>query len=59
LEAYHPNLILFTDHVRIIEEEVSKLRINYEEAQKEKTEAQTRLEVLSNYFKEKEAQLKK
>jgi hypothetical protein len=35
------------------------LRKSYEEAEKEKIEAQTRLEVLSNYFKEKETQLQK
>jgi len=35
------------------------LRSSYEEAEREKIEAQTRLDVLSNYFKEKETQLQK
>jgi uncharacterized protein YutD len=43
----------------VISEEVTRLRGNYEESEKEKIEAQTRLEVLSNYFKEKETQLQK
>ncbi|XP_063242317.1 transport and Golgi organization protein 1 [Bacillus rossius redtenbacheri] len=50
---------LLEDHVELITKEVAKLRSRYEEAEKEKTEAQTRLEVLSNYFKEKETQLQK
>jgi hypothetical protein len=45
--------------VQVISEEVTRLRRNYEEAEREKIEAQTRLEVLSNYFKEKETQLQK
>jgi hypothetical protein len=45
--------------MKVISEEVTRLRGSYEEAEKEKTEAQTRLEVLSNYFKEKETQLQK
>ncbi|PNF17692.1 hypothetical protein B7P43_G07365 [Cryptotermes secundus] len=50
---------LLEDHVMVISEEVTRLRGNYEEAEREKIEAQTRLEVLSNYFKEKETQLQK
>jgi hypothetical protein len=50
---------IFSDHVMVIREEVTRLRGSYEEAEKEKIEAQTRLEVLSNYFKEKETQLQK
>ena len=45
--------------MKIVNEELSRLRESYEEADKEKTEAQTRLQVLSNYFKEKETQLQK
>jgi hypothetical protein len=43
----------------VISEEVSRLRGSYEEAEKKRIEAQTKLEVLSNYFKEKETQLQK
>lgn len=50
---------LLEDHVQVISEEVARLRRSYEEAEREKIEAQTRLEVLSNYFKEKETQLQK
>nr|CAD7437872.1 unnamed protein product [Timema bartmani] len=50
---------LLEDHVKIVTKEVEKLRIDYEEAEKEKLESQTRLEVLSNYFKQKETQLQK
>jgi hypothetical protein len=45
--------------MKVISEEVTRLTGNYEEAEREKVEAQTRLEVLSNYFKEKETQLQK
>jgi hypothetical protein len=45
--------------VKVINEEVTRLRGSYKEAEKEKIEAQTRLEVLSNYFKEKETHLQK
>lgn len=40
-------------------EEIQKLRERYEKSDKEKLEAQTKLQVLSVYFKEKEAQLQK
>ncbi|XP_049940648.1 transport and Golgi organization protein 1 isoform X1 [Schistocerca serialis cubense] len=50
---------LLEDHVRVIKEEVKTLQSKYEEAEKDKLEAQTRLEVLSNYFKEKETQLQR
>jgi hypothetical protein len=50
---------LLDDHVQVISEEVTRLRSSYEEAEREKIEAQTRLDVLSNYFKEKETQLQK
>lgn len=42
-----------------MEEEVNKLKQISAEAEKERVEAQTRLTVLSNYFKEKETQLQK
>lgn len=50
---------LLEDHVKSINEEIAKLRNDYSQAEKEKLEAQTRLEVLSNYFKDKEMQLQK
>ncbi|XP_046388781.1 transport and Golgi organization protein 1 isoform X2 [Ischnura elegans] len=50
---------LLEDHVKVIREEVEKLRKCHEAAEREKVEAQTRLEVLSSYFKEKESQLQK
>lgn len=40
-------------------QEIAGLQRKYEEADKEKVEAQTKLQVLSVYFKEKEAQLQK
>lgn len=40
-------------------QEVERLQQKYEEADKEKLEAQTKLQVLSVYFKEREAQLQK
>ncbi|KAG8223492.1 hypothetical protein J437_LFUL004960 [Ladona fulva] len=50
---------LLEDHVKVIKEEVEKLRKSHEAAERDKAEAQTRLEVLSSYFKEKESQLQK
>lgn len=50
---------LLDDHVKVIREEVDSLRHEYNQAEKDKLEAQTRLEVLSTYFKEKELQLQK
>ncbi|XP_059609595.1 transport and Golgi organization protein 1 [Phlebotomus argentipes] len=50
---------LLDDHVKIVREEVEKLRKEYNDAEKERLEAQTRLEVLTSYFKDKETQLQK
>lgn len=50
---------LLDDHVKVIREEVDSLRHESNQAEKDKLEAQTRLEVLSTYFKEKELQLQK
>lgn len=50
---------LLEDRVKSVGEEMSKLKIEFGVAEKEKLEAQTRLEVLSTYFKEKETQLQK
>lgn len=48
---------LLEDRVKLISEEMSNLKKEYGAAEKEKLEAQTRLDVLSTYFKEKETQL--
>lgn len=50
---------LLEDHVKVVSEEVASLRQGFNQAEKDKLEAQTRLEVLSTYFKEKETQLQK
>lgn len=48
---------LLDDRVKTISEEMSNLKKEFGVAEKEKLEAQTRLEVLSTYFKEKETQI--
>lgn len=48
---------LLEDRAKLINEEMSNLKKEFGAAEKEKLEAQTRLEVLSTYFKEKETQL--
>lgn len=48
---------LLEDRVKSISEDMSDLKKELGIAEKEKLEAQTRLEVLSTYFKEKETQL--
>lgn len=50
---------LLEDHVKIVNGEVAVLRQGFNQSEKDKIEAQTRLEVLSGYFKEKETQLQK
>lgn len=55
LDARH----LLEDHVKVVNEEMTSLRQGLIQAEKDKIEAQTRLEVLSAYFKEKETQLQK
>lgn len=50
---------LLDDHVKIINDEISNLKKEYSQAEKDKLEAETRLEVLSSYFKDKETQLQK
>lgn len=59
LEGENDARNLLEDHVKVIGDEITKLRAEYNQAEKDKLEAQTRLEVLSNYFKEKETQLQK
>lgn len=50
---------LLDDHVKMINDEISNLKKEYSQAEKDKLEAETRLEVLSSYFKDKETQLQK
>ncbi|XP_062548922.1 transport and Golgi organization protein 1-like [Armigeres subalbatus] len=50
---------LLEDHVKIINEDISSLKKEFGQAEKDKLEAETRLEVLSSYFKDKETQLQK
>lgn len=59
LEGENDARNLLEDHVKVIGDEITGLRAEYNQAEKDKLEAQTRLEVLSNYFKEKETQLQK
>lgn len=59
LDGEHDARKLLEDHVKVIGEEMNTLRQGFSLAEKEKLEAQTRLEVLSTYFKEKETQLQK
>lgn len=42
-----------------LKEDITRLRIDFNQNEKDKLEAETRLEVLSSYFKEKESQLQK
>lgn len=62
--AFHNYLILFkkkkiSDHVKIIQQEVSTLSEQCRAAEKEKKDAETRLEVLTKFFEEKEVQRQK
>uniref|UniRef100_A0A182NE45 SH3 domain-containing protein n=1 Tax=Anopheles dirus TaxID=7168 RepID=A0A182NE45_9DIPT len=50
---------LVEDHMKMVNEEISTLKREFSKAEKDKLEAETRLEVLSSYFKEKETQLQK
>ncbi|XP_065358648.1 transport and Golgi organization protein 1 [Calliphora vicina] len=50
---------LADNQLQIITTEVEKLKQDFNQSEKDKLEAQTRLEVLSNYFKDKENQLQK
>lgn len=45
--------------IKLINNEITNLRADFNQNEKDKLEAQTRLDVLSSYFKEKEAQLQK
>lgn len=49
----------FEEQAELANQGVQNLKTKYDNADREKLEAQTKLEVLSNYFKEREAQLQK
>lgn len=57
LQTENDSRKLLHDRAKSITEEMSDLKKEFGVAEKEKLEAQTRLEVLSTYFKEKETQL--
>ncbi|XP_017797794.1 PREDICTED: transport and Golgi organization protein 1 [Habropoda laboriosa] len=50
---------LLEEHVKVIKEEIATLSEQCKAAEKEKKDAETRLEVLTNFFEEKEAQRQK
>lgn len=50
---------LLLEHVKIVDEQLATFTEQCKLAEKEKKDAETRLEVLSNFFKEKEAQRQK
>ncbi|CAK9825537.1 Transport and Golgi organization protein 1, partial [Anthophora retusa] len=50
---------LLEEHVKVIKEEILSLSEQCKTAEKEKKDAETRLEVLTNFFEEKEAQRQK
>lgn len=47
------------EQIKELNDNITRLRAEYNQNEKDKLEAETRLEVLSNYFKEKESQLQK
>lgn len=47
------------EQIKLVNDEITRLRTEFNQNEKDKLEAQTRLEVLSSYFKEKESQLQK
>lgn len=50
---------MIEEQLKLARSENEKLKHDFHQSEKDKLEAQTRLEVLSNYFKEKETQLQK
>ncbi|XP_066260466.1 transport and Golgi organization protein 1 isoform X2 [Euwallacea similis] len=51
--------VSYTTQLQNLTQEIEELRLKYERADKDKVEINTKLEVLNNYFKEKEAQMRK
>lgn len=56
-DAYAQNRL--NEQISLLNGEIDRLRSEFNQNEKDKLEAQTRLEVLSSYFKDKEAQLQK
>lgn len=59
LKIEEQNKYTLQSRVDTMVEELNVVRSKYDDADREKLEAQTKLEVLSNYFTEREAQLQK
>ncbi|KAL7044093.1 hypothetical protein ACKWTF_001776 [Chironomus riparius] len=57
LQSERDSRKLLEDRVKTVSDDLSNLKKEFSVAEKEKLDAQTRLDVLSNYFKEKETQL--
>ncbi|XP_037961143.1 transport and Golgi organization protein 1 [Teleopsis dalmanni] len=58
-ESERDNKQLLETQYKIALEDLERLKQNFHQSEKDKLEAQTRLEVLSNYFRDKETQLQK
>lgn len=56
-DSYAQNRL--NEQIKSLTEEVNRMRAEFTQNEKDKLEAQTRLDVLSSYFKDKEAQLQK
>lgn len=59
LDNENDNKQRLEEQIKIMNNEINRLRAEFNQNEKDKLEAQTRLDVLSSYFKEKEAQLQK
>lgn len=59
LEGETRSKVMLEEQIKATNEEVQRLRTEYNQMEKEKLEANTKLGILSNYFKEKETQLQK
>lgn len=51
--------LIRVEHMKLVKEEIAALSDQCKIAEKEKKDAETRLEVLSKFFKEKEAERQK
>lgn len=59
LEGECRSKVMLEEQIKASHEEVQRLRTEYNQMEKEKLEATTKLGILSGYFKEKETQLQK
>ncbi|KAJ8968542.1 hypothetical protein NQ317_002624 [Molorchus minor] len=57
LQVEQSHKIAYEKKYQTVAEEIASMRDKYEQAEKEKVEANSRLEVLNNYFKKREAEL--